>query len=365
MANSLLIIDDDPEVIQLITELLSYKFDKISYSCSVDDALSKLKNEVFNLILMDVKIQERNGAEIILFMRENPANDNNSAPIIIVSATIDSGFIERNYNRYAGILIKPFDNDEMINLVSYIILKNSAKDINDDDDDEAIKQKRLSKDSSISYITCSIPFPMSQLEVKVNKILDQVRGNTKLKRLFNKLNIDRNPTSIAQARIGLLVNICAGIAAKLDWSSDTTIEKFVYAAFLHDMALASRPDLAKISSLAKLESMKNELSEEDYNLVFEHPNIAANSLLDYKIISSDVVSIIRQHHELPGGNGFPAKIPYNKITPLSTIFIVALDLTEYIMNDLNWKIETYLNMNKEKYKGIYFTKSIMAIKNMQ
>ena len=76
MANSLLIIDDDPEIIQLIIELLTYKFENISYSYSVDDALLKLKSELYNLILMDVKIQDRNGAEVILFLRENPANEN-------------------------------------------------------------------------------------------------------------------------------------------------------------------------------------------------------------------------------------------------------------------------------------------------
>ena len=363
MAQSLLIIDDDPEISELITELLSYRFDKISSSLSVDDALSKLKSETYSLIFLDIKIQRRNGAEVILFLRENPANDNNTAAIILASGAINNGFIKRNSHRFAGMVIKPFDEDQILIMVNNIFSKNSASSLLEQSNVELTP--KIIKTINTSNDTCPIPFPISQLELKSNKYLDQLRGNKKLKRFFYKLVIDRNPNIFVAVRVGLLINICAGVSAKLDWSSETTFEKFIHAALLHDMALAGRPDLENISSLEKLESMKEDLSKEDYKIIYEHPNIAANSLQEHKIISPDVVTIIRQHHELPGGNGFPAQIPYNKINPLSTIFIVALDLTEYIMNDLNWSIESYIKIKKDKFKGINFTKVIKAIKNMQ
>ena len=358
MKNSLLIIDDDPGIRAIFSELLSEHFENISYSDTVEDAFLKLANETFSLIILDIDINGRNGAEVILFLRENPGNENNQSPVILASRLINMQFIERNFNRFAGIIMKPFDHSELVDLVKEILIKDDS--INDD-------PKSISADGNeevVPYLTCAMPFPVPQLDSMVNKMLDQVRKTSKLKNLFKSLKIDRTPGSFAQARIGLIINISVGISAKLDWSSDKTLEKFVYAAYLHDMALAGRADLALISSLEQLESMKSTLSEEDYKLVLDHPNIAANTIEDYKEISTDVVAILRQHHELPYGNGFPAKISYNKITPLATIFIVAMDLAEYILHEPNWKIDKYLLKGREKFKGIHFMKVLEAVKNM-
>ena len=48
-------------------------------------------------------------------------------------------------------------------------------------------------------------------------------------------------------------------------------------------------------------------------------------------IPPDVDVIISQHHELPDGTGFPRGLNYQRITPLSTVFIVAHDLVRHLM----------------------------------
>ena len=120
----------------------------------------------------------------------------------------------------------------------------------------------------------------------------------------------------------------------------------------------------KISSLENLENIKSTISENEYKLVFEHSNLAADLIQEYEEISTDVVAIVRQHHELPLGKGFPAKITYHKITPLSTVFIVAHDLTEYSMSNVDWTIEKYLLKVRDQFKGVHFHKVIAAIKDM-
>jgi HD-GYP domain-containing protein (c-di-GMP phosphodiesterase class II) len=161
--------------------------------------------------------------------------------------------------------------------------------------------------------------------------------------------------------IGMLINISTGICIQLEWNTDKTLEKFVYAAYLHDMALAEKPDLAKINTLEELEAKKSALSEYDYRLVLEHPNIADRSLEGMREIPPDVSMIIKQHHELPKGNGYPTKMTYQKISPLSTIFIVAQDLTEHILVNPKWTMENYLKTAKSKFKGTHFTKVLTAL----
>jgi response regulator RpfG family c-di-GMP phosphodiesterase len=207
-----------------------------------------------------------------------------------------------------------------------------------------------------------LPFPIPQLELDVNKKLDQIRKNPKLNQLFSKLKIDRSAGNLSAVRLGLLINIATGISTKLEWHTDKTLEKFIYAAYLHDMALANNQEFINISTSEKLTNMKSKLTEVEIKQILEHPNIAADMIEDYKEISADVVCIVRQHHECPDGSGFPGKITYQKITPLATVFIVAHDLTEYIMNNADWTLEKYLQNVKHKFKGVHFNKILSTIR---
>jgi HD-GYP domain-containing protein (c-di-GMP phosphodiesterase class II) len=210
-----------------------------------------------------------------------------------------------------------------------------------------------------------IPFPVAELKSKVKTVLAGVKKNPKLKQLFAELNIDRGADNYMMAHIGILINISTYLCTKLDWSTEKTLEKFVYAAYLHDMALASRPDLARIhGSLFEVELLKEKLSAEDFKLVLEHPNMAAKKIDENTDIPADVSLIIRQHHELPKENGFPNKIGAVKITPFSTVFIVAHDLTDYILERPNWTIQEFMAKAKAKYKGQHFAKVLSVLNEM-
>jgi response regulator RpfG family c-di-GMP phosphodiesterase len=333
-----------------------------------------LKEKLFSVVILDINLHGRNGAEVLRFLMDHPDNHNHQTPFIISSGAINAKFIEKNDKKFAGILTKPFDHEELFHLVNGIInpeelFADELEELDEVDEDldelqEALVETPSGNSEEIPYLKCSLPFTIPELEVMVNKVLDQIKKTPQLKNLFSKLKVDRNADNYSQTRIGLLINIAVGIAEKLDWGSEKTLEKFVYAAYLHDMALTGRPDLAKILNFDKLESLKSTLSESDYKLVWNHPEIGASTLENHKEIPADVVAMVRQHHELPAGRGFPAKITYHKITPLSTVFIVAHDFTDYIMNDPNWKLETYLQKFKGKFKGVHFLKVMAVLKEM-
>jgi len=351
MEKSLLIIDDDPQVVEIFCEILQDTFDRIFTSFNVEDAISKLKKNSFSLIILDINLQGKNEAEVICSLRTIPENTNNQTPVIISSASINIQFIERNYSRFAGIIMKPFELVELLKMVESI-LKFSA-----------LESKVTPEiNSEIPYLACSLPFPIPQLEFNVNKKLEQIRKNPKLNQLFSQLKIDRSEGNLSSVRIGLLINVATGIAGKLEWYTDKTLEKFIYAAYLHDMALASNQEFIKISNSEKLKKMKSKLTEMEIKQILGHPNMAADMIEEYKEISSDVVSIVRQHHECPDGSGFPGKITYQKITPLSSVFIVAHDLTEYIMDNTDWTLEKYLQSVKFKFKGVHFNKILSTIR---
>lgn len=348
MEKLLLIVDDNKEIIDIVSEIIGDLFDRVVTANSVDDAQEHLLKNVFSFAVLDINLEGRNGAEVIKFLVDSPVNPNKVVPFLIVSGIITPQFIQKHSQRFAGILMKPFEHNELREIVEGVMLNKPT----------------ASKLEDIPFLKCNLPFPIVQLEQRVNKVMEGIKKNSKVKELFSQMKIDRSGDNYILTHIGMLINISTGICIELDWSTERTLEKFVYAAYLHDMALSERPDLAKINTMLELESKKEQLTESEYKLVLEHPRIAERSLEGLRDIPPDVAMIIRQHHELPKGVGFPDKLTFQKISPLSSVFIVAHDLTEYILSNPKWTMENYIKFAKSKFKGSHFSKILMALDNL-
>jgi len=356
MKKYLLIVDDDLKNSELIEELFGSHFTKVFRATTVDEAQTYLKDYKFSFIILEIKINGRNGGEIFKFIHENTDNSNGACPIAIVSGIVTNEFIERNIHRFAGIFTKPFDKDLLNNLILLELEKNKKPEVLPVDEGEQDEIPRYKYD---------LPFPVEQLEEKVNKILDTFKKNPKVKNLFGQLKINRSPDSFVQTHIGVLINIATGISIQMEWNTEKTLEKFVYAAYLHDIALYNRPDLVRIKDKAQLDSMKDLLGPQDYRLVFDHPNLAAKIIDEIPEIPPDVGLIVRQHHEMPREDGFPAGLSHSKIVPLATIFIVAHDMTHYIFETAEWSVADYVTKAKVKFKGGHFQKVLFALNEMK
>lgn len=361
MEKYLLIVEDNPDIANVIEEVLGGLFTNVIQAHTVDSAKLMLAQYDFSFIVLDILLEKRNGAEVLKYLKDKPDNYNVKTPVAIVSGIVTSDFIERNIKKYAGILSKPFDHDILRTLVECELDKQVANE-------ELVTKSEVVEDETldeIPRIKYDLPFPIEQLEEKVEKVLEQVKKNSKLKALFSQLKINRNKDNYVLAHIGVLINVSTAIAVQMEWNSDKTLEKFVYAAYLHDMVLQSRPDLARIKDTFHLELIKESLTPEDYKLVLDHPTIAAKVIDDMGEIPQDVGMIVRQHHELPKENGFPAKLPHMKIVPLASIFIVAHDMTHYILENPKWTVDDYLTKAKVKFRGGHFNKVMSALNSMK
>jgi HD-GYP domain-containing protein (c-di-GMP phosphodiesterase class II) len=82
-----------------------------------------------------------------------------------------------------------------------------------------------------------------------------------------------------------------------------------------------------------------------------HPNDASDLTLLMTEILPDVDTVVAQHHELPDGTGFPRKLSGARISPLSSVFIVAHDLVYEIMHsgDEPVTIQKFIEKKRDKY----------------
>lgn len=121
----ILVVEDDNEIHELIKDLLEKSNYTVKNAYSGTEALTIIKNEKIDLILLDLMLPGISGEEIV-------KNVNNSIPIIVISAKISSEdkatILLSGANDY---ITKPFDKKELLARVQVQLrnAKNQEKNL--------------------------------------------------------------------------------------------------------------------------------------------------------------------------------------------------------------------------------------------
>jgi response regulator RpfG family c-di-GMP phosphodiesterase len=113
--------------------------------------------------------------------------------------------------------------------------------------------------------------------------------------------------------------VACEVVKNLNLNDREAYEKIAFASFFHDIMLTERDDLSKINSFEELD--ETQLSEADWDLVFNHANDASMLIKSHPEAPMGADEIIRHHHGAFNGKGFSSSI--DKLPILSKIFIVA------------------------------------------
>ena len=330
---TVLSIDDDPhiqEVIRMICEEADMECDTVF---DIDVAKMMLKERPYKTILMDINIGGRNSGEIIQFLKSEP-NKSKNANIIILSAFITTEFVKKHQETFQGMLLKPFDNEELLQL-----LENSFAD--------KLEDPRVV--GEVEPVDVETPFKVPDIQEKVNTVVKQVKKLKDLSKLFKNSGVGKG-NDYLDCHVGMLINVCSAIAIDMQWSTDKTLEKFVFSAYLHDASFQATPSLVESEneSIKKLEE-RGDFDRKTLKLIEKHPIEASDLVEKYQNIPPDVGVIIRQHHEKPDGTGYPQGVSQSRIMAMSAIFIVAHDLVDYIIRNRNWKMQDYIDTRKSTF----------------
>lgn len=127
----------------------------------------------------------------------------------------------------------------------------------------------------------------------------------------------------------------SAICLVLTWLYTKTIEradinlfsKLTHASLLHDISL----DEDELSVLITKEDIENSsYSSREKEYILQHPIISAEKLEQWDVIDSDVLRIIKEHHELPDATGYPKSLSKSNAHKLSTAFQFILQLAHRI-----------------------------------
>ncbi len=111
-----LIVDDVPENIQVLAHLLNEKGLKVSYADSGIKALKAIKNNLPDLILLDVSMPGMDGFEVCEKLKKDEITAD--IPVIFLTAKVDQQDVINGLEKGAvDYVTKPFNAKELINRV--------------------------------------------------------------------------------------------------------------------------------------------------------------------------------------------------------------------------------------------------------
>ena len=121
MAKTILIVDDEADILKLIEDVLKPEGYKIIKAQSGDDALKLLKKMKPSLVLLDFFMPKMSGREVCEKIRANKKLKSLKVAFLTIAKFSKAGFKELNRMNVLDFIQKPFDNEDLKKRVKKII----------------------------------------------------------------------------------------------------------------------------------------------------------------------------------------------------------------------------------------------------
>ncbi|QRN93956.1 response regulator [Archangium violaceum] len=110
----MLVVDDDPDILEALSEILEAEGFEIRRARNGKEALERLEPEPPQLILLDLMMPVMDGWEFAQRMRQKPSVAN--IPLIVLSADRNVGSKATDIGA-VGHLAKPFELNDLLDMV--------------------------------------------------------------------------------------------------------------------------------------------------------------------------------------------------------------------------------------------------------
>jgi putative nucleotidyltransferase with HDIG domain len=278
-----LIVDDEP----LIREMIHRKLTDRGLACadadSGDEALKMLAEGDFALVLLDIRMPQKDGLEVLEEIRTKYPDV--AVIMVTVIADIDIA-IDCMRKGACDFIVKPIDFDVLVLSV-----------------DRALEKRRLLLENR-KYQLC--------LEQKVREQAEKIHKAflSAVKSLVYALEAKDVYTSGHSERV---TKMAVEIAEAMGLSG-LEVERIRLAGILHDVGKIGVPE----SILNK----PGRLEKHEYEIVKTHSELG-EKILRSVITDNEILQAIRHHHERYDGSGYPDRLSGTNIPKAARILAVA------------------------------------------
>lgn len=117
MRRRILVIDDEPDIVYMVKVILRSAGCEVTTAGTVKDGIAMVESEKPDLVLLDLRLTDGDGMEVLAAMRENGWID--SIPVIILSAHATPTTSEKALAAGAmGYITKPFIAGQLVDAVN-------------------------------------------------------------------------------------------------------------------------------------------------------------------------------------------------------------------------------------------------------
>lgn len=309
---TLLFVDDEPSILSALRRLFRPHGYRILIAESGAEGIEVLEKEAVDLVISDMRMPEMDGATFLKHVRKSWPQTmrillTGYADITSTVAAINEGEIYR-------YISKPWDDNEIVLVVR-----------------EALERRRLeSENRRLNELTQRQNDELKELNAGLeNKVAERT---VELRAALGELKKTFMATvqvfaGMAELRSGMAGGALAGhgrrvaehartLAHRLGMS-DAEIQNVMLAGLLHDIGKMGLPD-------GLLDKPYNTLTPEHRALVMKHPVVGQNLLMSIEKLR-DCALLVRHHHELYDGSGYPDRLSGIAIPLGSRILAVTND----------------------------------------
>ena len=284
-----LIVDDEPEIREMLCELLGLDYD-CEGAASAEEALRRLQVDKFNLIVSDITMGGMSGLEMI--PHAFAASPETVVVMISGMQTIESAIEALRVGAFDYIM-KPFDLRQVEAAVKRALEHYELR--------EAKRRYENQLEELVEQRTVELDHALSSLE-------DAYRST--LKALTAALETRDAETHGHSERV-VTFSLRLGRELGLDKAQMTALE---FGSLLHDIGKIGVPD-AILRKPAKLD-------EEEWARMREHPLHGQQILREIDFLGGAAL-VVAQHHERWDGSGYPFGLRGEEIDLNARIFSVA------------------------------------------
>lgn len=272
---TVMVVDDSPAIRMMLYDALScagFQAVMAENGKVASEQLGKLRPD---LILSDITMPEMDGYALFHWVRQQPLLKD--IPFVVMSIHNEQRHISRMVEQGAAAFInKPFNMTELVLIIERML----------SDQFQLLLKEREKLAVERSMLLASISSLVNALEARDA----YTKGH-----------------SMAVAKI------VAGMAEIYGMASEN-VERLVMAAQLHD--------IGKIGIRDNILLKQGPLTEEEYAIVKTHPAIGAEIVAAVPSLT-DIVTVIRSHHERFDGKGYPDSLEGDSIPFMARMIAVA------------------------------------------
>jgi len=296
---SILVVDDDESTLKTLALIFDNKGYETETALTGREAIEKAREKPFNLALLDIKLSDMEGVELLVPLKKMYPN---MVMIIITGyASLETAIRALNEGA-AAYITKPLNMDEVLATVK-----------------EGLEKQRLVMENEKLYQEAQRELAeRKRAEREIQHNLEKVRKAMEgTIRAMACIVETRDPyTAGHQQRVTYLAH---SIAREMGLSEER-IEGIRMAGLIHD--------LGKIGLPAEILSKPGQINEPELSLVKTHPELGHNMLktIDFPW---PIAQMVLQHHERMDGSGYPLGLTGAEILLEARILAVA-DVVEAI-----------------------------------